>query len=150
MRKKAVAGIIIFGALLVSTGCVAPETGSLSPSTTVCPDASLVVDRMYFSTTPYRFGEAENAATVFQPTDPVHSTMWLSTDVCCTRVILICEHEGEIVFRWEDAEGFNVTKPQPVEITAPPEGFAPGEYTVRVFIDIREVINLGFTVAPGS
>ena len=151
MYNKAFAVLTVVSLLLACPGCGPSVSADLTPTATVCPDTQVQGDRMIFSTIPYAEGLPENAATVFQNSIPViHSTFWLTADLCCTKLFLVCETEEKTIFQWEadgwESEGQSAPRAQGVMIKAPPGGFKQGDYTVTVFIDIREVLKLEFQV----
>jgi hypothetical protein len=141
------------GLMLIAAGCGASaDAVNQPPASTVCPDTLVQMDRMYFATTAYQVGAPENAAAKFSRSEPaIYCTVLLTADLCCTKVSLVCERAGKIVFQSETegwvTEGSAVPQPRSLLITPPAGGFEPGDYAVTIFIDIRQVMELGFSVS---
>lgn len=124
----------------------ATATQTQDESDWVCPDTLLQGDRIVFSAGIDNNGNPLDIATVFPAdTAEIFSTFTLSGNLCCSDVIVIWQHGDETVFYWSQ-EGTRMPATNTVSMTRPEGGFASGEYLVRVFIFIREVISEIFTV----
>jgi hypothetical protein len=133
-------------------GCSVPDEAALgqmqdeSSEIWICPDTLLQGDIAVFSTSIDSDGQPQDIATAF-PADAaeIFCTFTLSGDLCCSDVIVIWQHEGETVFYFSQ-DGTGMPDTNTVSIIRPEEGFARGEYLVKVYVSIREVISETFII----
>jgi hypothetical protein len=131
-------------------GCT--QTDEAAPGQTqdepsdICPDTLLQGDSIVFSTDIDNDGDPLDIATVFPAdTAEIFCTFTLSGDLCCSDVIVMWQHEGVNVLYWNE-DGTGLPDTNTVSMARPEGGFVSGEYLVRVFVSIREVINETFTI----
>jgi hypothetical protein len=112
----------------------------------ICTDTLLQGDRIVFSVSIDNVGDPQGIATVFPArTAEIFSTFTLSDDLCCSDVIVIWQHGGETVYYWsQDGTGMPATNT--VSMTKPEGGFARGEYLVKVYVSIHELISETFII----
>lgn len=148
-----IAGVAIAAALslaVLAGGC--GSGGEAAPDQTqdnsdeVCPDTLLTGEKIVFSTSLDENGVPAGSATVFaSDTAEIFCTFTLSDNLCCSDVTVLWQHGGETVDIWvEDGTGLPATNT--VSFVRPEGGFPSGEYVVKVFISIQEVISTTFTV----
>ena len=115
-------------------------------SSPYCPDTLLQGDTAVFSTSMDNNGQPLGVETTF-PTDTaeIFSTFTLSGDPCCSDVIVIWQHGDETVFYWS-RDGTGMPATNTVSMIKPEGGFAKGEYLVKVYVGIRELISETFVV----
>ena len=131
-------------------GCT--QTDEVAPGQTqdelpaICPDTLLQGESIVFSTGIDNDGDPLDIATVFPAdTAEIFSTFTLSENLCCSDVIVMWQHKGENVLYWnQDGTGLGDTNT--VSMARPEGGFASGEYLVKIFVSIREVISGTFTI----
>jgi hypothetical protein len=131
-------------------GCSVPDEVALDQTQEnpdeICPDTLLQGDIAIFSTSIDSDGQPQDIAKTF-PADAaeIFCTFTLSGDLCCSDVIVIWQHEGETVFYFSQ-DGTGMPDTNTVSIIRPEEGFARGEYLVKVYVSIREVISETFII----
>ena len=142
--------LALASAVALLTGCTyndeASTTQTQDEPEEICPDTLLRGDSVVFWTWGGIFGQPQGIVTVF-PADTAERlcTFTLSGDLCCSAVIVIWQHGGETVFYWsEDGTGMSATNT--VSMVRPEGGFARGEYQVKVFVSIRELISETFII----
>ena len=135
---------------LPRAGCT--STDEATPAQTqdepseICPDTLLQGDRIVFSAGIDNNGDPLDIATAFpSDTAEIFSTFTLSGGLCCSIVIVMWQLEGENVLYWSE-DGTGLPDTNTVSMARPEGGFASGEYLVKVFVSIREVISETFTV----
>jgi hypothetical protein len=154
MRNAATCTILVLLSLILIavpfTSCTA--TDEAAPGQTqdepsdICPDTQLQGDSIVFSSGIDNDGDPLDIATVFPAdTAEIFATFTLSGDLCCSDVIVMWEHEGKNVLYWSQ-DGTGLPETNTVSMARPEGGFTSGEYLVRVFVSIREMINETFTV----
>jgi hypothetical protein len=151
MAALTVMGLLALALLVVPfAGCssndeAAPAQMQDEPDV-YCPDTLLEGDSVVFSTSVDSAGEPQGIATTF-PTDTaeIFCTFTLTGDLCCSNVVVMWQHGGETVFYWSQ-DGTGMPETNTVSMARPEGGFAGGEYQVKVFIFIREVISETFIV----
>jgi hypothetical protein len=85
------------------------------------------------------------ATTFPADTAEIFSTSTLSGDLCCSDVAVIWQQGDETVFYWsQDGTGMPATNT--VSMSKPEGGFARGEYLVKVYVGILELISETFVV----
>ena len=154
MRNTATFTLLALLALTLAaiplTGCtqtdeVAPgQTQDESPA--ICPDTLLQGDTVVFSTSMDNNGQPLGIETTFSTdTAEIFSTFTLSGGLCCSDVIMIWQQGDETVFYWS-RDGTGMPATNTVSMTKPEGGFARGEYLVKVYVGIRELISETFVV----
>lgn len=148
-----IAGVVIVATLSLAVlmgGCglggdAAPDQVQDEPDE-VCPDTLLTGEKIVFSTSLDENGVPAGSATVFpSDTAEIFCTFTLSDNLCCSDITVLWQYGGETVDIWvEDGTGLPATNT--VSFVRPEGGFASGEYVVKVFISIEEVISATFTV----
>jgi hypothetical protein len=112
----------------------------------ICPDTLLQGDSIVFSAGIDNDGDPLEIATVFPAdTAEIFCTFTLSGGLCCSEVIVMWQYEGENILYWSRS-GTGLLANGTVSMARPEGGFASGEYLVRIFINIREMVNETFTV----
>jgi hypothetical protein len=84
-------------------------------------------------------------AGVFSPDTPeIYLYFELVEDLCCQTVTVQWWHEGKVIKSWaeEDSTDGIFT----VALEQPDGGFGAGDYSVRVYVLVEELIHIGFTV----
>ena len=147
---------IVLGLLVLAmvaapfAGCTVSDeaaTGqTLEEPDEICPDTLLLGENAVFSTSLDSDRYPQGVTTVFPAnTAEIFCTFTLSDDLCCSEVIVIWQHEGETVL-YLSLDGTGLPATNTLSMVRPEEGFAKGEYLVKVYVNIRELISGTFTV----
>ena len=155
MKKLApvIAGVVIVAALslaVLAGGCgsggdAASDQAQNEPDE-VCPDTLVEVDKIAFSSSLDESGVPVGSATVFpSDTAEIYCTFTLSDNLCCSDITVLWQYGGETVDIWVE-DGTGLSPINTVSFVRPEGGFASGEYVVKVFISIQEVLSATFTV----
>lgn len=152
MRNAATCTILVLLSLALIAvsfaGCVSTDEAAQTQDKPleICPDTLLQGDRIVFSVGIDNDGNPLGIVTVF-PADTavIFATFTLSGDLCCSEVTVIWQYGEETVYYWSQ-DGTGLPDTNTVSMARPEGGFASGEYLVKVFVSIREVINETFAV----
>ena len=131
-----------------SAGCVSTDEAAQTQDEPleICPDTLLQGDSIVFSVGIDNDGDPQDTATVFPAdTAEIFATFTLSDDLCCSDVTVIWQYGEETVYYWSQ-DGTGLPDTNTVSMTRPEGGFASGEYLVKVFVSIRQVIDETFAV----
>ena len=131
-----------------SAGCVSTDDAvqTQDEPLEICPDTLLQGDSIVFSAGIDSDGDPQDIATVF-PTDiaEIFCTFTLSGDLCCSEITVIWQYGEETIYYWS-RDGTGLPAINTVSIARPEGSFASGEYLVKIFVSIREMISETFTV----
>ena len=151
MKKLApvIAVTVIVAALslaVLAGGCGPGGDAAGSIQDEVCPDALLTGQEIVFSSSLDESGAPVGNATVFlSDTAEIFCTFTLSGNLCCSDVVVLWQYGGETVKFWAE-DGTGLPAINTVSFVRPEGGFASGEYVVKVFIVIEDVLSATFTV----
>jgi len=130
--------------LLVCVGCAVPEAKQTIPDE--CPDLGLLVTKAVVTDTLDPYGRPITSDNEFSVSGrAIYLVFSLSDDMCCRTLNV----------RW-----FSEGKPDPIQIDdnihsqfpvtlslkANGNGYVPGVYTVKIYIDFWEKISIPFSV----
>lgn len=153
IKHRWVAAIMIalsLAALSLVGGCGsggdAASDQTQDDSDEICPDTLLTGDKIAFSSSLDESGVPVGSATVFpSDTSEIYCTFTLSDNLCCSDITVLWQYGGETVDIWVE-DGTGLPPINTVSFVRPEGGFASGEYVVKVFISIQEVLSATITV----
>jgi hypothetical protein len=133
-------------ALSLVGGCGSGGDAAGSVQDEVCPDTLLTGDKIAFTNSLDESRVPVGSATVFpSDTAEIFCTFTLSGNLCCSDITVLWQYGGETVKFWVE-DGTGLPAINAVSFVRPEGGFASGEYVVKVFISIQEVLSATFTV----
>ena len=113
----------------------------------VCTDSSIVVEQTILSSSTNPFGVAVNHTTVFPSSTPkIYCTFTLSQDVCCVNIVFNWYSQEEVIGTWHDIGVEADYLQQTLSLEMPEGGFTPGQYSIKLWIDVSEILDISFTI----
>ncbi|KSV18995.1 hypothetical protein DA01_00160 [Dehalococcoides mccartyi] len=149
MKLKVVGLLSILAGLgLLITSC-ANDAYVEPPADNVCPDTYVRIIKGEVSTEIDAQGVPVNPASTFaEGTKVIILTYWITDEICCHDLSIVLKCNDEIIFTYTQTVGESDLKnPDSIEFYPQQEsGFAAGDYTAVVYLDISELISVSFTV----
>ncbi len=161
MRRIAPVAVLVLLALVL-VGVVLPgcsSSGEAAPDQTqdasdeIYPDTLLTGEETDYPTSEDVFlsavldeeGKPVAGARVFSPDTPViYLRFELAEDLCCQTVIVQWWYKGEVIDAWSVDDYHAIVFM--VALQQPDGGFGVGDYSARVYVQIKEVIRLDFSI----
>ena len=126
------------------TGCGSGEAASVSETTQeVCPDTLILVNKATLSSSLGANQKPVGDNRVFSAdTAELFVSFEVYEDICCSTIVVHWIFDDEVIDFWQ---GYS-TIPSYVSLKSPEGGFAKGDYTAVMYIGIREVMTVPFTI----
>lgn len=151
MKERTFLAIVIFLVLLMIgsllTGCGSENNGQdQSSDVDICPDSLVMADGVALSSELDYRGEALGNQSVFTvDTTAIHATIRLSYNLCCTPLNISWIYDDEIIYSWQQI-GTDDKYSYTSTLSNPGSNFAAGEYRIIVYVNIRMIFDITFTV----
>jgi hypothetical protein len=127
------------------TGCGSGEAASVEETTPeACPDILILVNTAHLTSTLGENGRPFGDSRVFSAdTAELFVSFEVYEDICCSTVVIHWAYGEEVISFWQ---GYSTIPPY-VTLRSPEEGFTKGDYSVVMYIGIREVMRVPFIIA---
>ena len=144
--KPCLLTLVLLLMFLLFNGCNPNSTDNADDD--VCPDSQIKVNELVLSTAIDGFGYPTDNLTRFASlTQDIFASFWIYDNNCCMSFHIAWYFEDEIIQTWQESgPGELIPTPLTVSLNRPPEGFAPGNYKVVLFLDFNELIRAYFTI----
>jgi hypothetical protein len=134
---------LILAIPLASCSSEGAASSAVDTSQEVCPDSFILVNKACLSSSLGTNNKPVGDARSFGiDTTELFCSFEVYEDICCSTVIVHWIYGGEIIDFWQ---GYSTIPPY-VSLKSPEEGLIKGDYTVVMYIGVREVMRVPFTI----
>ena len=136
--------LIVLTLMMAFTGCDTEGVGSVLETTQeVCPDTLILVNTAHLSSSLGSNYKPIGDARIFDTdTAELFVSFDVYEDICCSTVIIQWVYDEEVIDFWQSYS----TMPSYVVFSSPEGGFTEGDYAVVMYIGIREVMRVPFSI----
>ena len=144
MKLITIAFLTVLIMAMSFTGCGSGEADSVEETTPeACPDTLILVNTAHLTSTLGENGRPFGDSRVFNAdTAELFVSFEVYEDICCSTIIIQWLYDGELIDFWQ---GYS-TIPSYAVLKSPEGGFARGDYAAVMYIGIREVMRVPFTI----
>jgi hypothetical protein len=143
MKTRAFALTILL-VLLPLASCGSGQAASVAETMQeVCPDTIILVNKANLSSSLGTNNRPIGDARIFgTDTAELFASFEVYEDICCSTITIHWIFDDEVIDFWQ---GYSTIPPY-VSLKSPEGGFAEGDYAAVMFIGIREVMRVPFTI----